>query len=591
MALNKVLQGILSNFKKDFDLEDMEQSKAFEYLINYLLISKYHPEAFNDEDDIERIIVDKKSQFGLDAIAFIVNGNLVVSKEDIQFYTKNKKLDVEILFIQAKTEEKCDTGDLLKTVRATKNFINNFDAIIEKNSNILNAREIYDELFDYQNYRYCTSYSPRCTIYFVNVAQNWDQTLISSICEQEKKDMEKSIDDIKSFEINVIGRQYIIEAYNEIKNSISVTVNLKNCIVLDRIEGVQEAYIGYISGDDYLSMISDSDGSIRRRIFYENVRDYQGFENSVNNEIRDTIRTERTRSRFVLLNNGVTIITKSVTPLGAHSFELSDFQIVNGCQTSNEIFNCKELASEILVPVKIIYTTDSDLISSIVKATNRQSPVPEEAFVALSKYHKELQMCFYEYSKEMPLEMYYERRSGENFDMKGNIEEYQKVKLHGVIRAFESVYRQSPNRVYSINPANILKSNKEVYFCEFHENELYYIASYLFGVFVSMQKIGKFSKRDYILRFYVIMIVRILMVGYIEVPDFGSKDMKKEIQCIMNILKNNPEEHFIKAKDIISSVLNETEFSGREYRDVLRTVEFNKKVKERMSNVIKNKGR
>ena len=47
------------------------------------------------------------------------------------------------------------------------------------------------------------------------------------------------------------------------------------------------------------------------------------------------------------------------------------------------------LASYIFVPIKIIYTTDTEIISSIVKATNRQSPVPEEAFVVLNKYHKE----------------------------------------------------------------------------------------------------------------------------------------------------------------------------------------------------------
>lgn len=78
---------------------------------------------------------------------------------------------------------------------------------------------------------------------------------------------------------------------------------------------------------------------------------------------------------------------------------------MNGCQTSNEIFNCKKYASEIFVSIKIIYTIDPDIISHIVKATNRQSPVSEEAFVALDKYHKELQLLFSEYSKEMPLEM------------------------------------------------------------------------------------------------------------------------------------------------------------------------------------------
>ncbi len=157
MALSKILLGMLEDFKKDYLFEGMELSKEFEYLVNYLIISKFHPDAFSDKGDLDRVVVDKKSQFGLDAIAFIVNGNLVLGKDDIPIYAKSKKLDVDILFIQTKTEEKCDTGDLLKTIQATKNFLVDFDAITEKNSNILNAKEIYDELFKYENYRHCTT--------------------------------------------------------------------------------------------------------------------------------------------------------------------------------------------------------------------------------------------------------------------------------------------------------------------------------------------------------------------------------------------------------------------------------------------------
>ena len=111
----------LPHFKKDFLLEIPEISKQFEYLVNYLVVSKFHPDAFSDKGDLERVVVDEKGQFGLDAIAFIVNGNLVLGKDDISIYAKSKKLDVDILFIQTKTEEKCDTGNLLKTIQATKN--------------------------------------------------------------------------------------------------------------------------------------------------------------------------------------------------------------------------------------------------------------------------------------------------------------------------------------------------------------------------------------------------------------------------------------------------------------------------------------
>lgn len=588
MALNKILQGMLDDFKKDYIFEDLELSKEFEYFVNYLIISKYHPDAFSDKGDMDRVIVDEKSQFGLDAIAFIVNGNLVLGKDDILQYAKSKKLDVDILFIQTKTEEKCDIGDLLKTIQATKNFFENFDAITEKNSNVLNAKEIYDELFKYENFRYCTSQSPKCHIYFVTAANEWEKSLVGNICQSSGKEITSIISDIKSVDIQVLGRDYIIDAYNEIKNSISVQINLKNCVTLDRIEKVKETYIGYLTGDDYLKIICDSNGDIRRRIFYENVRDYQGTENSVNKEIRATITGKQTRGQFILLNNGVTIITKSVTSLGANIYELSDFQIVNGCQTSNEIYNCKEYASDIFVPIKIIYTTDTEIISSIVKATNRQSPVPEEAFVALSKYHKELQLLFSEYSKDMPLEMFYERRSGEEDDIKEKKGAYQIVTLHGLIRSFESVYFQNPNIVYGTNPANILKSQKESLFCKSHKPDSYYVAAYLFVKFVSMQQRELFSKHDYVLRFYVIMVAKILMVKTMQVPDLSSGAIDKENKKVIAILKNddNADSYFVEAKKIIVSMLKEKEYSDKKRYDVLRSTEFCRKVKEKVKKIL-----
>ncbi len=580
MALGKILEGMLNDFSKDYITDELEPNKAFEYLVNYLIVSKFHPDAFSgDKGDLERLVVDEKSQFGLDAIAFIVNGNLVLSKEDIKTYAKSKQLDVDIIFIQTKTEEKCDTGDLLKTIQAAKTFFEDFESVSEKNSNILNAKEIYDEIFKYENYRYCTSKSPKCYIYYVTVASGWDEKLVKTICQSSVSDMKIVLKDIKEFEIEVLGRNYIMDSYNEIKNSVTAKVSLKNCVTLEKISGVKEAYIGYLTGEDYLSIICDSNGDIRRRIFYENVRDYQGEKNSVNSEIRYTISQESLQDKFVLLNNGVTIITKSVVSLGANSYELSDFQIVNGCQTSNEIYNCKKSAKNIFVPVKIIYTTDLDLISNIVKSTNRQSPVPEEAFVSLTKFHKELQMLFDEYSKEMPIEMFYERRSGEEIDIKNQNGDYQIVTLHGLIRAYVSVYHETPYIVHGTNPANILRNNSEKLFCQEHKPDMYYIASYLFVKFVSMQKEKKFSGHDYTLRYYIIMVARMLMVKKVEVPEVSSKEMKTEINIIIQLLKNGADSFFLEAKEIIKTVLTKDVYRGRDRRDIIRTADFTRSVK------------
>lgn len=581
MALNKVLHGMLDDFKRDYMIEPLGESREFEYMVNYLLVTKFHPDAFSDKGYLDGVVVDEKGQFGLDAIAFIVNGNLVLSKEDIFTYAKSNRLDVDILFIQTKTKENCDTGDLLKTIQATKHFLLDFDSVTEKNENMLNAKDIYDELLKYDNYRYCTSQSPKCHIFFATAPNEWDRTRVDNISANAKKEIITNANGIKSADIQVLGKDYIMDAYNERKNSVSVQINLKNCITLEQIKGVKEAYIGYLTGEDYLKIICDKNGDLRTRIFYENVRDYQGRGNRVNKEIRETIDNTDTRGQFVLLNNGVTIITKSVTSLGSYMYELSGFQVVNGCQTSNEIYNCREFASEIYVPVKIIYTSDSDIIGRIVKATNRQSPVPEEAFITLDKYHKELQLLFSEYSKEMPLEMFYERRSGEKDDIKDKKGSYQVVTLHGLIRAFESVYLQKPYMDHRMNPANILKSQSGSFFQEGHKQEIYYLASYLFVEFVYLQQKGIFSSHDYRLRFYIIMAVRALMAKDVNVPKLDSKEMDRENHKLIEILKGDTvEKYFTEAGEIVAEVLNRKECSSKKQNDILKSADFCEKVKE-----------
>lgn len=50
MALNKILQGIVRDFQTKYSL-DGEESKVFEHLANYIIVTKFHPEAFCDAED------------------------------------------------------------------------------------------------------------------------------------------------------------------------------------------------------------------------------------------------------------------------------------------------------------------------------------------------------------------------------------------------------------------------------------------------------------------------------------------------------------------------------------------------------------
>lgn len=145
--------------------------------------------------------------------------------------------------------------------------------------------------------------------------------------------------------------------------------------------------------------------------------------------------------------------------------------------------------------------------------------------------------------------------------------------------------------VYGTNPANILKSQSNRLFCKSHKQEIYYLASYLFVKFVSMQQEGIFSRHDYALRFYVIMVVRALMIGEIKVPELSSNAMDKENKKMILLLKADVDSYFINAKRIVEDILSEKEYSEKKRYDVLRSTEFCKKVKERVEMILKDSGK
>ena len=116
--------------------------------------------------------------------------------------------------------------------------------------------------------------------------------------------------------------------------------------------------------DEFLKIVSDDD-DILLNVFEDNVRDFQGDNNDVNGGIALTLNSEDSEI-FSVLNNGVTIVASSISPTG-DQFTISDYQIVNGCQTSNVLYNNRKGSNitKVSVPIKLIATTDEEVKTEI----------------------------------------------------------------------------------------------------------------------------------------------------------------------------------------------------------------------------------
>jgi len=532
---NKILLGLINEFEEDFALKKTEESKSFERLVNYVVLSKIDPDAFSDTAVFDLIDVDKKSTFGVDAFAMFINDNLVTDIEDIEHHRKTKRLDVRFVFVQSKRSTSVDSGDLLKFTSSVRNVFSQIPAV-PLSEELNGVKELIDEIFKHENARLFANKKPKCELYFATSGSSIKDDTLLGILRGEEQNIHSCVPELQSVQIKHVDADYIIDAYSEIENRFSVLITFDKSVPCERISDVEQAFIGFLPASEFLKLITGSDGNIRKNIFYENVRDFQGVENTVNTEISETLSDSLMLDKFILLNNGVTVVAKDFKNIRSTEYEISDYYVVNGCQTSNMIYRFRETAgndNRLKIPVKFIHTNSNDLIAKLIRSTNRQTPVPDEAFVSLEKFHKRLQEFYRVFSSTAPEALYYERRSKEFSGSDHKIEKPRIINLHNQIRAFTAIMLNEPQLVMSRNPSSILQEHKGRLFVEDHKQTPYYISCLLLYLFHCMCDEGSMDKRYVIARYWVCWIARVISTKKLDMSPFNSHKIEKECESFI----------------------------------------------------------
>jgi len=528
---NRILLGALAEFAGNFSLGHQEESKLFESFANYIILSKIDPEAFSDTSVFRTVDVDSGGTFGIDAFALIVNDTLITNPDDLALQRKSKRLDVRFVFIQTKRSTSIDNGDLLKFVAAVKDVFNQ-SLKLPESTDLEEVRELIEEVFNSDNARLFGVTRPKCELYFVTTGGPIKDDLTASMLRTEGASLADAIDEIQSATITHVNGDALLDSYAEIENRYDVDIAFDKNVPCEKIGDVEQAFIGYLPADEFLKLITGKDGELRRNVFYENVRDFQGEGNSVNAEMAETLNSPAMLDKFILLNNGVTIVARKFSNLRSTEYQISDYYIVNGCQTSNMIFRHREKfggGSNLRVPVKIIHTTSNDLISAVIRSTNRQTPVPDEAFVSLEKFHKRLQEYYKAYSSHAPEALFYERRSKEFANLESKLERPRIVNLHSQIRSFAAVVLGHPHLIATRNPVTILRDLKPQMFREDHEKATYYLSSLMLFLFFKLEGNGKMDGRYEISRYWICWIARMLVFSSFDIGSLNSK--KTETAC------------------------------------------------------------
>ena len=586
---DRILLGILQDFEKSLRLKDSE-SKNFEKLVNYIVFSKIDPDAFDDQAIFSYIDVDKTSTFGIDAFGVFINGKLIQSIEQINEMRQSGRMDVKFVFIQTKRSIDLDTGELLKFSTAVSNFLSS-EPSLPLSDDLKEAKKLFDEIYKRDNSRLFRGQKPSCELYFATAGTECTNDLVLSLLKSEKQKIQNENFDVRCDKFEHIHKDYIIDGFNEIENAYQAIIQFKNCVTCEQISDVDQAYIGFLPVLEFLKIITGTrDGLLLKNIFYENVRDYQGESNTVNSEIANTLKKADEHDKFILLNNGITIVAKMFQNIKSSDYEISKYFIVNGCQTSTTIYNHKDvlLNSKLQVPVKIIHTQNEELISKVIRSTNRQTPVPDEAFVSLEKFHKRLQQFYKTFASEAPHALYYERRSRE-FSGNTLIEKFRIVNLHSQIRTFSAIILNEPYLQYTKNPSSILKLLKDKIFKEDHKHIAYYLSSLLLFVFYKLRDDERIDRKYEISRYWICWIARIIgLKGRIEIGPLNSHQLEKEINIFITNLGDDDYSValFKKSAEVFEVVKNKQPYTNGyppKSRDLIKNKTFRDEIKQHIA--------
>ena len=553
--MDRITKSLISELLETKELTTEGDSKDFEKLVNYCAVSNEYSKSF----DINLMTIGDGGDTGIDGITVIVNGQLIENKEEIDdLLDRNKSLEVTYLFMQAKGASNFNSGEISTFIFGVIDFFSENPQLV-RNENVIKFADISDYI-----YQKAPHFKENTTVkLFYCTTGKWvnDQNLLAVINQGIS-----NLEQLNLFEKVVftpLGAKEIATAYRKTKEAIQTTVNFTNRVTLPSINGISEAYIGLLPFKEFVKIVSDEDDTLVN-VFEDNVRDFQGTNNDVNSGIENTLN-DKDSDLFSVLNNGVTIVASSISPTG-DQFTIKDYQIVNGCQTSNVLFNNRNsvFIDKVNVPVKIIATDDDEIKNRITLATNNQTPIKKEQLASLTAFQRSLEQYYNSYSGVSRL--YYERRS-KQYNSDSSVLKTRIISVPYQIKSFAAMFLNNPHQVTSFFGTIVSKLNegKARIFTTDHVFSPYYTSAYAYYKLETHFRKRNIDTSYKKVRFHILMLFRMI---YQEnpLPTFNSKQMDRYCEKLLNIL--NDDNASLAAFNECIKVIDEAEFDKSDKQDI-----------------------
>jgi len=601
-----IVSSYIDNFIKKYEI-NIEQAQD-EHLIFEMFINSLVLDIYTNDNNASYQDMETGNAIGIDGIAIFVADKLVTTIEDVTLLSESaRKFDVDFYFIQSKTSKYFDRSD-----------INNFYQAVVKFFDLNREKCLIPELYNFWEITKCIynqaakfKSSPKLHLFYISLSPSVPQ---DNVDIHLKADLELQKTNLKN--LNMIdeeihdefwGIKQIIDKQKKNNTQREIVINVSKTPVSypkNPENKIENAYFGLLKIDQLIKMISDdieNSKVLKKGIFDDNIRYYLGSDEKieVNSGIKDQLLSDNYHL-FGLLNNGITIICDEAK-LNSEELTLVNYQIVNGCQTSNVIFeNLEKLKTkqDIYLPVKFIATQDEDTKNAIIKGTNSQTSLKLAQIMALSSVQKAIELHYEIKNKEGKINLYYERRTNQYRD-----DDIQKTKIINIptqIKCISAMYLNLPHEV-SGQYGKVEKSTTGRIFREDEDLsylDCYYVSGlcwYKVSRFVQNNEIGRKYKRA---KWHIMMLFKFLLCDTKDIDNLSKTKTLNKIEdknskkVEKKLLRNEDEitSDLLKIVDFISTTLNvETDGDNQNFLKDRKTFERKETTSKLINNIQKLK--
>lgn len=175
-------------------------------------------------------------------------------------------------------------------------------------------------------------------------------------------------------------------------------------------------------------------------IFDLNVRKYLKSRNEINKKIVDTASNNEKSNYFLYLNNGITVTCDryEYSPIKeSPNVKIENLQIVNGCQTTNAIYEAYDnnLLKEGRVIVRLLESKKEGLLEDIILCTNSQSKVSSRDLSSTDEIQRGIK-------KQMSDKGFFYEAKKNEFEQE---DKDKRLDSEKVAQAYYSVFKKKPH--------------------------------------------------------------------------------------------------------------------------------------------------